>query len=145
MGGETAKIDSDHLIYFGLRDYETAEINLINELGISYYTVPFVRENGIEKTVHESLIQLNSCDLIYISFDVDSMDCDAISYGTGTPVPVGFYAEEIIKIFELFFASDKIKCVEFAEINPLLDNKGNRMAEAAFQVLAHVSKLIEHQ
>jgi arginase len=39
--------------------------------------------------------------------------------------------------------SGKVCCIEFAEINPLLDNKGNRMAETAFQVLSHVSKSIE--
>ena len=91
----------------------------------------------------ECLNKLKATDIIYISFDVDSMDCEAISYGTGTPVPTGFYVEEIMQIFDRLIASKKVKCIEFAEINPLLDNKGNRMAETAFQVLSHISKFIE--
>jgi arginase len=70
------------------------------------------------------------------------MDCDHVSTGTGTPVPIGFFAEEIIKIFDQLFFSKKIVCVEFTEVNPLLDNKGNLMAETAFQVLDHIAKKI---
>jgi arginase len=141
--GDNPKVDSKHLIYLGLRDFEEAEKKLIEELNITHHSVPFVRSMGIEKIVKDCLLQLSACDKIYVSFDVDSMDCDAISFGTGTPVPTGFYVEEIISIFDALMASNKITCIEFAEINPLLDNKGNKMAETAFQVLAHVSRGVE--
>ena len=143
LGGAAAKIEPRHLIYLGLRDYEKAEMNLIEEWNIRHYPVSMVREKGIEKTVQESLLQLQSCDMIYVSFDVDSMDSDAVSNGTGTPVPIGFFPEEIHQIFDVLLTSQKIKCIEFAEVNPLLDNKGNRMAETAFQVLAHLSRRLE--
>jgi arginase len=94
--------------------------------------------------IQEAIHQLANCDFIYISFDVDSMDCDNISYGTGTPVPRGLMPEEILQIFDLFLATNKVGCIEFTEINPLLDNKGNKMAETAFQVLDHISNQIPH-
>ena len=141
--GDNAIFNPQNLIYLGLRDFEKAEMNLIEELGITNFSVPYVRSTGITKIVDECLNKLKATDIIYISFDVDSMDCEAISYGTGTPVPIGFYMEEIMQIFDGLIASQKVKCIEFAEINPLLDNKGNRMAETAFQVLSHISKLIE--
>ena len=141
--GDKPKLDPKNLIYLGLRDFENAELNLIEELGITHFSVPYVRSTGIKNLVDDCLNQLSTSDLIYISFDVDSMDCDAVSYGTGTPVPTGFYVEEIMQIFDGLMASQKVNCIEFAEINPLLDNKGNRMAETAFQVLSHVSKSIE--
>lgn len=137
------KILPQHLMYLGLRDYEYAEKNLIDALGITHFSVPFIRSNGIENVVKNCLNQLASCEIIYISFDVDSMDADLVSSGTGTPVPSGFYVEEIIQIFDAFISSNKVTCIEIAEINPLLDNKGNRMAETAFQVLAQVSARIE--
>jgi arginase len=34
-----------------------------------------------------------------------------------------------------FLNLDKTACIEFVEINPLLDNKGNKMAETAFGIL----------
>lgn len=143
IGGVPSAIGPDQLIYFGLRDFEQAELNLIQELNINTFSVAFVRENGLDKTVEDALNKLASCDIMYISFDVDSMDKDAVSDGTGTPVSNGFYPEEIIRIIERILASQKVKCLEIAEINPLLDNQGNKMAATAFQILAQVSKQIE--
>jgi arginase len=40
---------------------------------------------------------------------------------------------------------DSLACIELAEINPLLDNKGNLMAETAFQILDKISALVEEE
>jgi arginase len=130
-------------VYFGLRDFELAEEELIRKEGILHYRVDEMREKKISTCVETCLKQLQDCDVIYISFDVDSMDCDSISYGTGTPVPTGFYPMEIINIIDLLMDSGKVSCIEFTEINPLLDNKGNRMAETAFEVLSFIAKKLE--
>ena len=82
---------------------------------------------------------------MYISFDVDSMDCEQVSYGTGTPVPVGFMPVEISDLLTHLCASLPVTCLELAEINPLLDNKGNLMAETAFQLLDTISGLLEEK
>ena len=134
------KVVPSDLIYFGLRDYESAEKNIIDQHHIQFYKVEQMREKGLLYCVKEAIQQLNNCDQIYISFDVDSMDCDTVSYGTGTPVPVGFSSEEITQIIEQFLLTGKVCCIEFAEINPLLDNKGNKMAETAFLVLDQIAK-----
>ena len=136
------KIQAANLIYFGIRDYELAEGTLIQEQHIQSYTVEQTRSKSIISCVEECMALLKHCDLLYLSFDVDSMDCEQISYGTGTPVPKGFYPEEIMQIMDLVYASKKLICIEIAEINPLLDNKGNKMAETAFSVLDHFSKNI---
>jgi len=133
------KFDTEHLVYFGLRDFEAPEEQLILQNHIKTYKVEELRFRGLQVGVQEAIEQLKNCDLIYISFDVDSMDCDSVSYGTGTPVPIGFFANEIIGIIEAFIATKKVACIEFTEINPLLDNKGNKMAETAFQVLDHIT------
>jgi arginase len=36
-------------------------------------------------------------------------------------------------------ASKKVVCFEMVEINPLLDTKGNKMAETAFEILDGVT------
>jgi arginase len=101
-----------------------------------------LRYRGLDVCVKEAIGKLLACDLIYISFDVDSMDCDNISYGTGTPVPHGLFPTEVMQIITTLLNTKKVCCIEFTEINPLLDNKGNKMAETAFQVLDHISKHI---
>ena len=143
IGIQGPKITPNHLVYFGLRDFEEPEKKLIDEHKIQFYKVEEVRERGISLCVKEAIEKLKDCDHIYISFDVDSMDADSVSYGTGTPVPIGFFASEIIEIFDALMATKKVSCIEFTEINPLLDNKGNKMAETAFQVLDHIATRLQ--
>lgn len=143
IGVSGQKVLADDVVYFGVRDTEAPEDQQIEKLGIKNYMVDEVRYRGLETCVDEALAKLSNCDVIYVSFDVDSMDCDMISYGTGTPVPKGFDQYEIIKIINQFIASKKVTCVEFVEVNPLLDLKGNKMAETAFEVLEEVTKAIK--
>jgi arginase len=138
IGVKGAKISGDHLIYFGVRDTETPEDEQMQRLGIRNYTVSEMRFRGSEVCIHEALHHLQTCDYIYISFDVDSMDCDMVSRGTGTPVSKGFDPDEIISIINQFVGSNKVVCIEFVEINPLLDTRGNKMAETAFKILDNI-------
>ncbi len=141
--GETGpKLTPDHLIYFGVRDFEEAEQYAIEKNNIRLVKVEELRYRGLDVCVKEAIGKLLDCELIYISFDVDSMDCDNISYGTGTPVPYGLLPTEVMQIIDTLLATKKVCCIEFTEINPLLDNKGNKMAETAFQVLDYITQHI---
>ncbi len=142
IGCDFQKISPENLIFFGVRDTETPEDKQIEKHGIKNYKVAEVRHRGLDVCVNEALQKLNDCDLIYISFDVDAMDCDLISYGTGTPVPRGFDQYEIIDIINKIIASKKVVCLEVVEVNPLLDTKGNKMAETAFEVLDAVTDAV---
>jgi arginase len=73
------------------------------------------------------------------------MDCDLISRGTGTPVSKGFDPEEVKIIIKAVIDTNKLICLEVCEVNPLLDTKGNVMAETAFKVLDSVTAhFLEH-
>ncbi|PVX44652.1 arginase [Flavobacterium sp. 103] len=139
IGIHGPKVLAENLIYFGVRDTEEAEDKQIEKLHIRNYKVDEVRYRGLETCVDEALAKLSHCDVLYISFDVDSMDCDLISFGTGTPVSRGFDQYEIIDIINQIIWSKKVVCIEVVEVNPLLDTKGNKMAETAFQVLEAIT------
>ena len=139
IGYSGPKIAAENLIYFGVRDTEEEEDRQIEKLQIKNYKVEEVRYRGLQQCVAEALTKLAHCEILYISFDVDSMDCDMISYGTGTPVPKGFDQHEIIAIINQIIQTKKVVCIEFVEINPLLDTKGNKMAETAFEVLETIT------
>lgn len=142
IGVRGPKLIPDHLIYFGLRDFEYAEESLIKETGIMHFKVEEMRQLGFENCLQKAISQLESADIIFVSFDVDSLDCDQISYGTGTPVKSGFHSDEVFTLIETIIATGKVVCLEIAEINPLLDNMGNKMAETAFDILAKLEKKI---
>jgi arginase len=97
----------------------------------------------LDVCVQEALKQFSECEIIYISFDVDSMDKDLVSDGTGTPVSKGFDQNEINQLLEGIVASKKVVCFEIVEINPLLDTRGNKMAETAFDILDRVTGIIQ--
>jgi arginase len=143
IGGIVPKIVHRDLVYFGVRDTEEPEEYAIKKNSIKNYRVEEVRYRGMDVCMNEALAELSACDLIYISFDVDSMDCDLISKGTGTPVSKGFDQDEIKAIINKVIESGKVACVEIVEVNPCLDNKGNLMAETAFDVLNDFTKTIE--
>lgn len=143
IGVEGQKVDFDNVVYFGVRDTEEPENGAIADNGIKNYTVEEIRYRGFETCLEEAVQKIDACDMIYISFDVDSMDCDMISNGTGTPVPKGFDIQEVIRIIQRFIETGKTACFEVVEVNPTLDHKGNRMAEAAFEVLKTTTASID--
>ena len=134
LTGKEKKILPENLIFFGVRDTEKQEDEMMKRLNLRNYSVEEIRSKGIQKCVIESLKLLKECELIYVSFDVDSLD-SSISKGTGTPVPNGFSISEIKNLLKYFLMSEKICCFEITEVNPTLDNKGNKMAEIAFDIL----------
>jgi arginase len=135
IGIKGPKIRHEDIMYFGVRDTNLAEDTMMEKNQMKNYTVSEMRHRGFDTCLKEATDKLNACDAIYISFDVDSMDSDLISKGTGTPVPKGFDKEEVIKIIGAIIATDKVVCFEVVEVNPTLDNKGNLMAETAFDVI----------
>jgi arginase len=142
LGVKGPKLKPDDLVYFGVRDTEEPEEKQMETLQLRNYMVHEVRHRGLELCVDEALDKLKDCDMIYISFDVDSMDCDLISYGTGTPVQKGFDNLEIVRMINHLTESGKVVCLEFVEVNPLLDHKGNKMGETAFEILDEVTKTL---
>ena len=132
MCGISPKILAEDLVFVGVRDTEDPEDYFINKHNINTISVEHVRRNGVRETSEEILKYLKNCDIIYISFDVDSMDCDLVSYGTGTPVPNGLTEQEAGGLINNLLIDKRVNCFEIVEINPCLDNKQNKMAETAF-------------
>lgn len=138
VGFAGRKVLPEDLVFVAVRDLESQEEAIIERLEIKNFTVDDLRSRGPEKTASEILKKLSNCDLIYISFDVDSMDPDVTSYGTGTPVKNGLFPEEVKELLTVLLASKKIVCFELVEVNPCLDDKKNKMAETALDILEEV-------
>ena len=138
MGDKVPLIKPENLIYFGVRDTEKEEDQIIQSKKIKNFSVNDVRNIGLKSCIDQTIDHFVSTDLIYISFDIDALDCDLFSRGTGTPVSKGFLTEEIISIIKEVKDTGKLVALEICEINPLLDNKGNQMAESAFEIISSV-------
>ena len=144
-GGISPKINVDDIVYVAVRDTEAPENEYIARHDIKNYTVNDVRTLGAKAIVDLVETKLDPCDIIYVSFDVDAMDSILVSKGTGTPVENGLSAEEAYQLMVALAAVDKVKCIEFVEINPCLDNKVNTMAETAYDILKVVTDTLENR
>ncbi|MCD6067142.1 MAG: rocF [Bacteroidetes bacterium] len=142
LGGITPKIQYSDLVYIAMRDFEAPEEFLIKRNKVRVFNLQEIRKKAVERVAIESLNYLDSCDMIYVSFDVDSMD-SRISSGTGTPVPNGITEKEAGNLIYYIMRSKKIACFEMVEINPTLD-KENLMAENAFEILQKATNQLSH-
>jgi arginase len=130
------KIHPSDLVFIAIRDLEDQEWKDIDENHIKYYVPARLLNKSMKEVAEETLSHLSSCDMIYVSFDVDSMD-PSVSKGTGTSVDNGLSLEQAKKLLTHFFEDDKTVCLEVTEVNPLIDVE-NRMAKAALDILTHL-------
>jgi arginase len=130
------------LIYVGVRSTEPEEDAVIEAEHITNITVEKVRSLGIQQVLEQISHQLNACDVMYVSFDVDSMDPFETSFGTGTPVANGLTVQEAKSLLEGLCRSPKLVALEFVEVNPTLDEKKNRMAEVALELITHCTRTL---
>jgi arginase len=145
FGVKGPKMLPEHLVYVAVRDTEPEEDSIMEELSIRNFRVDEVRSLGVENTMQCIFDRLSDCDLIYVSFDVDSMDPDLTSYGTGTPVKGGLTEEEAAGILEGLALDERTRCMEFVEVNPCLDEKKNKMAEVTFGLIKRTVSALQNR
>jgi arginase len=136
VGGISPKITYKDIVYIGVRDVEPEETYLLKKHKVKTFTTAEVKRNGVEKIARDALAHLANCSIIYVSFDVDSMD-SSISKGTGTPVRNGITEKEAGSLCVRLVQNEKVCCFEICEVNPTLD-KENLMAENTFEILQKV-------
>jgi arginase len=140
VGLPGAKIYPEDIVFIAVRDLEKPENYLVNKYNVNFIETEDVKKAGAAKIAEKALQMLDHCDLIYVSFDVDSLD-SRISTGTGTPVPNGLTVEEAKTLNAELAKNAKVCAWEIVEVNPTLDTE-NRMAESAFEILEATAKSI---
>jgi arginase len=140
VGIPGAKIYPEDIVYIAVRDLEKPENYLLNKFNVNFIEIEDMKKLGAEKIAQRALEMLDHCEMIYVSFDVDSID-SRFSTGTGTPVPNGLTVEEAKILNVELGKSPKVCAWEIVEVNPTLDTE-NRMAESAFEILEATAKAI---
>jgi arginase len=143
-GDKGPRLQADDLVFVSVRDTETPEEHLMTKYGIVNHRTDDVREKGVQQIHKEIMSRLEACDVIYVSFDVDSLD-SSLSVGTGTPVAHGLMKSEAMDLIQLLVREEKCCCFEMVEINPLLDKNANSMGEMAFDILNSTLATLEER
>ena len=89
---------------------------------------------GMSAAMEKAIAVASKGDGIHLSLDMDAIDPDEAP-GVGTPVRGGLTYREAQLAMEMLAASGKLRSLEIAEVNPILD-QGNRTAALAVELVA---------
>ncbi len=145
-------VSPENLVQIGIGGWQVprAAVKEARDRDTTILTMNDVTRLGLDKVVEIALeTAWNGTDAVYISFDIDSVDCGFVP-GTGWPEPGGFLPREILYMLGQV-ASEGICGMEVVEVSPPYDTSeitallGMRaMVDVLGSVVAH-GKLGDHK
>lgn len=103
------RLNSKQLYYFGIRDIDLTEIELIEKENIGY---SLTIDDNLRKFIDEA-------EVLMISFDVDALDPSYLD-STGCLAPNGLKPSDIKFVIDYAIRSGKLKHLDIMEFNPEL-------------------------
>jgi len=130
VGHKVKKAKPENVALIGVRDVDPEEAKLIKNSGIKVFTMEHIDFRGMREVMEQALKAVTSGTKgIHVSFDLDVID-PFVAPGVGTPVQGGISYREAHLAMEMIAGSKMLRCLEFVEVNPILDSK-NKTGELA--------------
>jgi arginase len=121
-------------VLIALRSVDDREKGNIKSAGVTPITMADIDRMGMSAAMDKAIGVAAKGDGIHLSLDMDAIDPDEAP-GVGTPVRGGLTYREAQLAMEMLAASGKLRSLEVAEVNPILD-QGNRTAALAVELIA---------
>ncbi|RWQ35122.1 MAG: agmatinase [Mesorhizobium sp.] len=115
-------VSATNLVQLGIGGWQVPRYGVAEarKRGTNVLTIADIEQMGLEKAAEIALeLAWKDTDAVYISFDVDSLDCGFVP-GTGWPEPGGFLPREALKLLGLVTAPG-ICGLEVVEVSPPYD------------------------
>lgn len=127
--------DGAHGVLFAIRDIDPGERDNIGKAGVTAITMADIDRLGMGDAMKKAIAVAGQApDGIHLSLDMDALD-PREAPGVGTPVRGGLTYREAQLAMEMLAASGKLRSIEIAEVNPILDT-GNATASLAVELVA---------
>jgi len=126
--------DGKHGVLMAIRDIDHGERTNIAKAGVTAITMADIDRTGMAAAMEKAIAVAGAAGPIHLSLDMDALDPDEAP-GVGTPVRGGLTYREAQLAMEMLAASGKLRSIEVAEVNPILDS-GNRTASLAVELVA---------
>lgn len=145
-------VPATNLVQLGIGGWQVPRdgVKVARERNTNVLTIDDIEKYGPEKTAEIALeLAWKDADAVYISFDVDSIDCGFVP-GTGWPEPGGFLPREALKILGLV-AAEGLCGLEVVEVSPPYDTSditalfGTRVVVEALGSMVANGKLGSHK
>jgi arginase len=132
--GFSPKAPARRSVLVGIRDIDEPEREIINETGITAFTMRDVDHLGMARVMDLALSAMGSdVSGIHVSFDLDVLDPE-IAPGVSTPARGGLNYREIQHSLSLLAETGLVRSIDIVELNPAYDIQ-NRTAELAVELL----------
>ena len=120
-------LQPQHLCLIGVRSFEEGEAKLLENLNVRIYFMHEVKKRGFEVVLREAISHVSKTTAGYgVSLDIDVIDSSEVP-GTGSPVPGGMSAKELLEGLPLLANEPNLKALELVEFNPHRDFKGKTL------------------
>ncbi|MDQ3400863.1 MAG: arginase [Candidatus Limnocylindria bacterium] len=127
-------VNGAHAVLLAIRAVDTRERGNIARAGVTTVTMADIDRGGVAAAVERAIAVAGQGDGIHVSLDMDSIDPEEAP-GVGTPVRGGLTYREAQLAMEMLASSGKLRSLEIAEVNPILDEE-NRTAALAVELVA---------
>lgn len=137
------KVNYKNVVLFGINDIDPPEQELIDKCNIKCFTLDYIKENGIDKSIKEAIDYLNErVTNIHFSFDIDSINTNECP---GVNVPNrwnrGITKSEALKAEEEFLKNLNIVSMDIVEYNPLED-KDDKSLNIVLEAIERIKKYL---
>lgn len=115
-------VPATNLVQIGIGGWQVPRegVKVARERNTNIFTMRDVEELGLDKIAEVALeLAWKDADAVYISFDIDSVDCGFVP-GTGWPEPGGFLPREALALVGKV-AAEGICGLEVVEVSPPYD------------------------
>jgi arginase len=126
--------DGKHGVLLAIRDIDAGEKDNIKRAGVTAITMADIDRAGMAKAMERAIAVAGQAGAIHLSLDMDALDPNEAP-GVGTPVRGGLTYREAQLAMEMLAASGKLRSIEVAEVNPILDSR-NSTASLAVELVA---------
>ena len=134
IGGFAPKLDPRFCAHVGARDIDAGERELIQRLGLRFFTMREIDERGMSACIDDAIRIASKAPAGYaVTFDVDALD-PGDAPGSGTLVRGGLTYREAHLAMEKIAEAGGMRSLEVVEINTALDIN-NRTAELGVELI----------
>ncbi|MBI1270355.1 arginase [bacterium] len=132
--GYTPKVKPNRSVLIGIRDLDQPERDIINQSGITPFTIRDIDHLGLGRVTDLALGAMgHDVSGLHLSFDIDVIDPDTAP-GVSTAARGGLNYRESHLALTLLAESQMLRSIDIVELNPAFDIR-NKTAELAVELV----------
>ena len=135
-------VPARNAVLVGVREVDSTEKKIVNESGLTVYTMRDIDERGLRPVMQEAIaIADRDTAGFAVTLDMDFVD-PSEAPGVGTPVRGGATYREAHLVMEMIADAGRMLSLEIVEVNPVIDVANKTAALAVELALSALGKKI---